>query len=83
MFRCSFFFVFYQIKNFLFLPWVNLYIITDIYLHDPPPFNGPFFMTPPFPESTLICFSPLSPAANFRQVPYLVHDFQRRFTLLE
>ena len=49
MFRCSFFF--YQIKNFLFLLWVNLYMITGIYLHDPPPFNGPFFMTPPFFEA--------------------------------
>ena len=47
MFPCSFFF-FYQIKNFLFLLWVNLYMITGMYLHDPPPFNGPFFMTPLF-----------------------------------
>ena len=29
-------FFFYQIKNFLFLLWVNLYMITGIYLHDPP-----------------------------------------------
>ena len=44
-------FFFYQIKNFLFVLWVNLYMIMGIYLHDPPPFNGPFFMTPPFSES--------------------------------
>ena len=47
MFRCSFFFIilfyFNQIKNFLFLLWVKLCMITGIYLHDPPPFNGPFF----------------------------------------
>ena len=53
---------FYQIKNFLFLLWVNLHMIMGIYLHDPPPFNGPFFMTPPFSESqkvvTLALFPP-------------------------
>ena len=40
IFRCSCFLFcfFYQIKNFLFLLWVNLYMITGIYLHDPPPF---------------------------------------------
>ena len=26
-------------------------MITGIYLHGPPPFNGPFFMTPPFSAS--------------------------------
>ena len=26
---------FYKIKNFFFLLWVNLYMITDTYLHDP------------------------------------------------
>ena len=52
MFRCSFFFFYFnQIKNFLFLLLVNLCMITGIYLHDPPPFNGPFFMTPPFFEA--------------------------------
>ena len=60
---------FYKIKNFFFLLWVNLYMITDTYLHDPPPFNGPFFMTPPFSESqkvvTLPLFPPLLPPANF------------------
>ena len=39
---------FYKIKNFYFLLWVNLYMIMDTYLHDPPPSNGPFFMSPPF-----------------------------------
>ena len=48
LFLPVFFFFFYQIKNFLFLLWVNLYMITGIYLHDPLLFNGPFFMTPPF-----------------------------------
>ena len=42
---------FYQRKNFLFLLWVNLYMFMGLYLHDPPPFNGPFFMSPPFSES--------------------------------
>ena len=64
---------FYKIKNFFFLLWVNLYMITDTYLHDPPHFNGPFFMTPPFSESqkvvTLPLFPPPSPSANFWQVP--------------
>ena len=49
-------------------------MITGIYLHESPPFNGPFFMTPPFCESqkvvTLPLFSPPPPpAANFWQVP--------------
>ena len=30
------FFFFYKIKNSFFVPWVNLYMITDTYLHDPP-----------------------------------------------
>ena len=52
---------FYQIKNFLFRLW----------MHDPPPFSGPFFMTPPFSESqkvvTLPQFPPPlpPPPANF------------------
>ena len=63
--------IFYQIKNFLFLLWVNLYMITGIYLHNPPPFNGPLFMTPPFSAVSKRC-DPLSisppsppPPANF------------------
>ena len=56
----------YKIKNFFFLLWVNLYMITDTYLHDPPPFNGPFFMTPPFSAVSKSCdlpsvFTPPSP----------------------
>ena len=63
---------FLQIKNFFFLLWVNLYIITDTYLHDPPPFNGPFFMTPPFSTVSKSCDPPSlsTPPANFWQVPY-------------
>ena len=40
-----------------------------LYLHDPPRFNGPFFMTPAFSESqkvvTLPLFPPPPPPANF------------------
>ena len=62
--------VFYKIKNFLFLLWVNLCMITDTYLHDPPPFNGPFFTTPPFSAVSKSCdppyvSTPLAPPANF------------------
>ena len=49
-------------RNFLIFLWVNLCMITDIYLRDPPPFNGPFFMTQLFSESqkvvTLLLFPP-------------------------
>ena len=59
------FFFLYRINNFLFLLCVNLCMITGIYLHDRPPFNGPFFMSPPFSESqkvvTLPLFPPLPP----------------------
>ena len=67
-----------QRKNFLFLLWVTLYMIMGIYLHDPPPFNGPFFVTPPFSESQKVVTLPLFPPppplppANFWQVPYYV-----------
>ena len=57
----KFFFFFYQIENFLFLVFVNLYMITGIYLHDPPAFNGSFFMTPPFSESQNVVTLPLFP----------------------
>ena len=50
--------VFYKIKNFFFLQWVNLYMIRDTYLHDPPPFNSPFFMTPPFSAVSRSCDPP-------------------------
>ena len=63
-------FFFYQIKNFLFLLWVSLYVITGIYLHDPPPFNGPFFMTPPFSESQKFVTLPLFPPP----LPLLISD---------
>ena len=36
-------------------------MITGIYLHDPPPFKGPFFMTPPFSESQKVVSLPLFP----------------------
>ena len=49
---------FYKIKNFFFLLWVNIYMITDTYLHDPPPSNGPFFMTPPFSAVSKSCDPP-------------------------
>ena len=55
----QFFFFFNKIKNFFFLLWVNLYMMTDTYLHDPPHFKGSFFMTPPFPEIRKRC-DPLS-----------------------
>ena len=32
--------------------------IYDIYLHDPPPFNCPFFMTPPFSEAQKVVTPP-------------------------
>ena len=38
----------FLLQNKELLLWVNLYMITDTYLHDPPPFNDSFFMTPPF-----------------------------------
>ena len=53
--------IFYQIKNFLFLLWVNLYMIMGLSLHDPPPFNCPFFMTPPFSESQNVVTLPPPP----------------------
>ena len=61
---------FNKIKNFFFLLWVNLYMITDTYLHDPPPFNGSFFMTPPFPAVSKSC-DPLSVSTP----PLLISDF--------
>ena len=56
----------YKIRNFFFFLWVNLYMIMDKNLHDPPPFNGPFFMTPTFPAVLKSCdppfvSNPLSP----------------------
>ena len=63
------FFLPYIELSFSSVQWVNLYMIMGTYLHDAPPFNGPFFMTPPFSESqkvvTLPLFPPLLPPANF------------------
>ena len=60
---------FYKIKNFFFLDlWVNLYMIT--YLHVPPPFNGPFFMTPPFSAVSKSCAPPSVPPPS----PLLISD---------
>ena len=51
-------------------------MITDTCLHDPPPFNGPFFMTPPFSAVSKSCDPPSVstpppplPPAHFWQVP--------------
>ena len=67
----SHFFFFYKIKNFFFLLWVNLYMITDTYLHDPPPFNGPFFMTPPFSAVSKSCDPP---SVSTPPPPLLISD---------
>ena len=63
-------FFFYKRKNFLFLLWVNLYMITDTYLHDPPPFNGPFFMNPPFSAVSKSC----EPPSVSTPLPLLISD---------
>ena len=68
-----FFSFFHQIRNFIFLLWVNLYIITGVYLHDPPPVNGPFFMTPPFSESQKVVTLPLFPPPP-PSLPLLISD---------
>ena len=60
--------VFYKIKNFFFLLWVNLYMIKDTYLHDPPPFNDPSFHDP-----SLFCsLKKLSPSLCFHPPPPLL-----------
>ena len=58
---------FYKIKNFFFS-------FVGEHLHDPPPFNGQFFMTPPFSAVSKSCdppavSTPPLPPANFWQVP--------------
>ena len=45
-------------------------MITAIYLHDPPPLNGPFFMTPPFSTSQKVETLPLFPHPS----PQLISD---------
>ena len=47
-----------RLRGGYFLLCVNLYMITDKYLHDPPLFNGPFFMTPPFSAVSKSCDPP-------------------------
>ena len=63
---------FYQIQNFLFFLWVSLYMVTGIYSHDPPPFNGPFSGPPPphFSESQKVVTLPLFPPPP----PLLISD---------
>ena len=68
--RFCFFSFFYEIRNFLFLLWVNLYMITGIYLHDPPPFR-PIFHGPSLFWVSKSCDPPSVstplPRANFWQ----------------
>ena len=52
----------FLLQNKELLLWVNLYMITDTYLHDPPPFNDSFFMTPPFSVVSKSC-DPRAPAS--------------------
>ena len=78
---------FYKIKNFFFLLWVNLYMITDTYLRNPPPFNGPFFMTPPFsavskscdPPSVSTPLPPLLISDKFLTKIYKPRGYKRQF----
>ena len=72
MFCCSlllFFFFFLPNKELPFYSAGEPLHDHGLYLHDPPPFNGPFFMTPAFSESqkvvTLPLFPPPLPPANF------------------
>ena len=69
---------FYEIKNFYFLLWVNLYVITDTYLHDPSPFNGPFFMTPPFCAVSKSCDPP---SVSTPPLPLLISEKSLRYIL--
>ena len=62
---------FYKIKKYFFVPWVNLYMIPDTYLHDPPPFNGPFFMTAPFSAVSKSCDPP---SVSTPPPPLLISD---------
>ena len=45
-------------------------MITGMYLHDPSPFNGPFFMTPPFSGSQKVVTLLLFPSP----LPLLISD---------
>ena len=51
--------------------WVNLHMITDTYLHDPPPFKGPFFMPPPFSAVSKSCDPP---SVSTTPSPLLISD---------
>ena len=64
-------FFFYKVKNFFFLLLVSLYMVTDTYLHYPPPFNGPFFMTPPFSAVSKSCDHP---SVSTPSPPLLISD---------
>ena len=75
--QCFFLLVFFffftkQRTSFIFCGWT----LSRAYICMNPPFNGPFFMTPPFSESqkvvTLPLFPPPLPPANFWQVHGLV-----------
>ena len=64
---------FYQRENFLFLLWVNLYMIMGLYLHDPPlltaHFSWPLLFLSLQKLWPSLCFYPPFPPANFWQVP--------------
>ena len=49
-------------------------MITGTHLHDPPPFNGPFFMTPPFSESQKVVTLPLFPTNTAPRPLLLISD---------
>ena len=68
--------VFYKIKNFFFLQWVNLYMITETHIcMTLPLLTVHFSRRLPFLPSqkvvTLPLFTPPFPPANFWQVPYI------------
>ena len=63
--------------SFFFCGWASTWS-RAYYLQDPPPFNGPFFMTPPFSESQKVVTLPLFPPPS----PLLISDKSLTFTLL-
>ena len=74
---------FLQNKELFFLLWVNLYIITDTYLHEPRPFNGPFLMTPPFSTGSKSCDPasvtlPLFFVTTFIPIPPQVYIYAKK-----
>ena len=48
-------------------------MIKDTYLHGPPPFNGPIFMTPPFSAVSKSC-DPTSVSTPPPPLPLLISD---------